>query len=707
MTYLVAGHDRGEGGVRIARPTDFELEPRFDRNGPDVDLGPLDATLRRAARADGKLLAAGRSAALLRAHSEAGDPVAEAIVPILGEPLNGIIFRSAATNMHGSTTFIAASAGLRTGELYRVGVSSDLDERRLARVLGVPLADVLSRRTPIVEKRRAMAKVDFFGATVPSWDLILKRRRVSPAALRQSPHQRALAGHGLVPFCHEHGEMLIDQCPRCGASLTWAKAEGVDLCPDPNCLFDLREARTCRIDEPTLERVRPLVQLLDPDPAIHGSARSALTDDLRVMNRGETFEFAWRFGRIALNGGVGPRLSAKALAAETIVDTLATGADIITDWPGRFLDLISKRLSTSGGEAALTLAAAFLRAAWSKYSYAPSHGEAMRRFGIEGTTSHQRLVRAAVPGAMNGSEAAAYVGISHTHFVRLHRSRVFPALVEQGDENKFASFRAEDLQELKTAVAVHVPLCAASERLGISHHGVEQLMCLGILQEVGREAFRVIYSSVQFSCGSLDALVRDVEARSVLSGTEDLIPLYRAIMIVGGREKPWGPIFCAIVQGRLPIRLVEKRGKNKLAERIDIRRADLALIATLEFDRSDHPEFPFRRCMPRRDAHELLNIHPTGLSKTDLASLHALPSGDGKRLEIEPLLLLARRLIAPGEISMRWSDGTRPVPPFMRLRRQRQIIRLGTLGWDRADVERRALAHANGQSERPGGQPVS
>jgi hypothetical protein len=255
-------------------------------------------------------------------------------------------------------------------------------------------------------------------------------------------------------------------------------------------------------------------------------------------------------------------------------------------------------------------------------------------------------------------------------------------MAASGSKNVHAFYSRTGLAPLRALIASRVEAGAASELLGITRHGVEQLACLNLLNHLGDQEIEVLYDGLQISAKSLREL-----ADRLLAGAcrwtqpEETISIRRALLTIGGREKPWGPIISLMLAGCLPYGL--STGKGRLVSRMSIRIQDIITLAALAFDRRDHA-FPFAATMPRRDAEELLNLTPNAMYqaiRTELRNCH----GQGKKLLVAPLLQIARSRISSSEILARWGNGRRRPAD---LRKKGSPRRIGNVGWDRTEVEK-------------------
>lgn len=160
------------------------------------------------------------------------------------------------------------------------------------------------------------------------------------------------------------------------------------------------------------------------------------------------------------------------------------------------------------------------------------------------------------------------------------------------------------------------------------------------------------------------------------------LPIRAAMKVIGGREKPWGPLLIAMLAGDIVFRL--KEGKGRLMNRIVVRQDELEKIKTLRFEPCEFSAFAFESWINRRDSEELLNINPRSFGKAIEEGNIKRPSGS--QHDRQKILALSKDHISPPEILARWSseDNRRP----QTLLRESHILRRNILGWDRAEAEK-------------------
>jgi hypothetical protein len=612
-----------------------------------------------------------RSAGELPVHRLAWGVVAKT-----DESLMGLSSRSCADHLHQTTEFLLSSAGAQHHRVFNLAINPTISSKALAYVLCQPIEEVIRRLHDVVPSKSSVATRCFFSAHVADYDLILRDRLVSPSALAHSVHHRALHQHGLLPFCHETGDFLIGVCPRCDRKLGWYWSLGIERCDNFKCGFDLRDAEAKKVDAAMLERISPLAKLLDPRQDVHAAALASFDEPLRHLNRGALFELAWRVGWISRTGRVTGRDSHKKLPVAEIVATLDAGVAGLRDWPARLEERVVAAIQAVATDEAGALARAYRRLATGPDAW-DEHRAVVRQTAPQLMLPLSKLV-CAVTGGLASKKAAAYLGIDPQAFLRLQRGRFFKPLMKTGT---FSVLPSSTLEPLRRNLQERVPIGAAAERLGTTLHAVEQLICLGRVTLINDAALRILYKGQQITRSTLCNLQESLKkGAGILPRGVTPVPLTRALMLIGGREKPWGPVIALMLDGQLRYSL--RPGKKRIMKRLLVHPDDVAKLLHLHFDRGDH-NFDFATTMPRRDAQELLNLTAEHIGKAIADDLpHA--TTNSKQLLVEPLLHMAAERISAGEILARWGKGRR-MPELLQDRQR--FPRLAVTGWARRKVE--------------------
>ena len=226
------------------------------------------------------------------------------------EPPHGCLLRLAECNGLPGTNAVLSITGLRVGML-RIGRDLDL----LATVLNCDVGELEANST--AQRNNAQAVVS--GHILrPEADLLPSSiRRVCPACVAQSAHQRTWWDWSFVSTCPTHGCMLVDQCS-CGSKLSWKDG----------CVFKCYSCQFGDVRDLPLELVHPRTSA--PDLwAIErftggDAARVEFLDDVPL---GYAAEMVKRIGMLDL---FGYRLSCPTLAEPTVVrDARARGFDLV------------------------------------------------------------------------------------------------------------------------------------------------------------------------------------------------------------------------------------------------------------------------------------------------------------------------------------------------------------------------------------------
>ncbi len=608
------------------------------------------------------------------------------------EGLMDLVFRTAAENIHESTAPILDEAGLPHHVSFNLAIRPDLDQARLAHVIWQPVAEIAKRRYQALENASGPPLISFFGTPVASYDLLLRPRRVAPQRLAEAPYHRAIWQHGLVPFDLVTGEWLIDTCPRCGTRMRWYHSPGVSICHRADCRFDLTSMCGLCVDPVRFATAGPICRLLDPDPTVHETALAVLPDSIRELGRGAAFELIWRLGRATVRNGSAKRDVHKSLPAGEIVDGICAGARLIAEWP-HSLDLHVRRLITKGDDEAATSFVCALREIGSHRQSWAAHRGTLLTSAPQFVARDRKVYMHFSDDGIDGAGARQVLRVSTDRFIRARDSQLVQAAATGGKVNVHAVFSQTQLETIRTGLDDRTPAGKLAELLGISRHGVEQLVCLDGVGQAEEPFVRELYSGLQLSSRSVADLIDELEGGQDpnIEAEHDSVPLRQALMLFGGREKPWGPILQAFRNRSIAYGL--GRGRT-FAARVRIQPADVASIIGLRFDRAAY-RFDFSARVNRRDSQETLNLTPVLMMSALQRELMA-PGADKRDLAVDQVLQIARRRISGGEILARWGNGRRM--PY-QLRNTRRFSRLGATGWDRRIVET-AMLHSSSMKER-------
>jgi hypothetical protein len=209
--------------------------------------------------------------------------------PIPGESLLGFTNRCFARTPAKQAVQGLALAGI--GKLTPTGLATTLDDPVLVEGLATLLRtskDEIGQRLyrPCKLDNGRSAAIDFFGTRIRADYRDSRLRRMSPRALKISPHHRAVWDLRIFSFDPETREPLIDTCPECSRPLGWRRAYGIancDWCLDPETrrpLIDLRNYPRPPIEVEDEEAIDFVTGLIDPDPHVKSFAAGKAARDL-------------------------------------------------------------------------------------------------------------------------------------------------------------------------------------------------------------------------------------------------------------------------------------------------------------------------------------------------------------------------------------------------------------------------------------------
>ncbi len=603
-----------------------------------------------------------------------GPRVSTAVLPFVDESLISIAVRTAGSNHLPRVSRLLDAADGVYHAFVNLASRNDVDFDQLAWACRLPAHEIDDRRYRETMIHSTLPGLDFHGAYVPAYDLRLKSRRVAPSWLRQAPYHSAIGHHLLIPHCPSSGELLVDQCPRCNTKLTWSE---LDIRKCQACDFNLAEAAVGRISDELRDATSLMVDLIHPDPARQRAALNRLPPVLQVINRGTVFEVGWRLGAIFAGGDAYDRDQARQLTIAVRLKVLAAGSNILSAWPN---SLAERLTNTDEVERRAKIMAAIRHIAVPRNAW-PHHRQLLLQAlpGLE--KSNSTAIKLALVAGGNAAETTKALGVGQKVFERLRASNHLHPIVSAGEHNLHQIFDISSHAMLAKKLADRTGITCVSEQLGIGRSGAEQLCCLGFLDLLNDRFMRDAYVERQIAQSGLQALRQRLELGAVEIEVADRIPLYQALRIIGGREKPWGSVIAFMLNG-LPYHLA-KPTRWAFMTRVSIRIADVPLIAGMTFDRQAFPEFDFEQEMPRRDAERLLNITPDYLQA-------AIAAGELRRnanglFDWQHVMNRACEFISGGEILMRWgkSGKTKPAP----FRGRKKLERISSLGWQRSVVE--------------------
>ena len=630
--------------------------------------------MKRAIRIDTDQLAASR-------------PLVVAVNPLPGESLASLVARSTRRNVLRYPRVILSEVGLSMEQTGTIAIEIAGLEERLAEKIGCSTADVLARAMPKVPISSA-GDIQFGGSTMVGFDLDLKRRWISPATLSQADAHLVAWSCRLLPFCPISLERLISKCPRCMEVLGWREAWGIGICE--HCRQKVEHPDGEVLEPHLVEGYRTFAKLISSDQAERAEAMAALSPEVQAFSLAHLARLIVGLGRNC-RAEPFPRYH-PGLPAKTVADVVALGTDMLHDWPNRLRDRIVAEIGAIG---------------WDHEQPVRPMLQGLRKLGSYSVPRPEQinLVRTAIPEvfepkprALGGLRASvmilkdirSHINLSTTQMKPVNDARALQFSMRSDSPRSRLQYDRESTMDFINRLKASEPASAAEGTLGIPRYGVEQLVCLGEISREDHPAIEIIYPGLRLV--SPLAYLADIKAAARSDAVPcDAISLRRAIRCIGGRCKPWGVVLKAMRSGELDFWLPDDEVRGDRTERFVARAlvcpTNLSAFIRQVFKEADFPDFHhFSPGMCQIDAGDLLNIDPGHMIEVIAAGgLEFEAQARGSRCPKERVLELARTMITPTEICVRW--GLHPSKVNRAMRSNDRIARF-LVGWLRTDVER-------------------
>ena len=577
--------------------------------------------------------------------------MSQAFTFIAGESFNGAVARWADT-VGGLERMIDLTrvAGVRYGHHQRAAAADEPGICALASEMDVDAKELLSRAMPNApgDYTNQLHPLTFYGVTIPSLLVEKNVRRFSPAGLAVSPHHRALWDLRLIPVCTVTGEVLLDSCgdPECGKT-GWTATLGIDRCE--HCMTDLTQATTTRIPDDTRKVLAQFAGLFSHDLSVRDATVGLLPPNVASLGPDDIIDLLMRVTKVVDRDMPVDLPGLRNAPPLALASAIATSWAVLVGWPGALTEIVSDHVALrtgchNDGNAGRTMR--FLsptRQAAAGQSVLTLISDWRRSISVDhpdGAVTNERTVPGGFVAEVTKLDTAKVVeyrrlGIFKTHFV-------LDSLRPE------ARYDVAEIEGIRIALSDRCSVGAARLALGMSSHGVEQLVAMKLLDDIDHPYLDFHYGERQISRSSVDDLISAVRATSDGAPARSTLTLRSAMKAIGGHVKPWGPVFAMLVAGELPIRV--DPDVHRLTDAIFIDDAVIPLLRTLRLP--DKVAASLSRTMSKVDAAELLNL--SALKITELLS--HIPTAVGshsKAVALEVVERLAKRHIAVAEIAAR------------------------------------------------------
>lgn len=558
------------------------------------------------------------------------DPGRPLVIPVsakAGEGLPELVLRAASENGYTATSTVLLVSGL-SGR-YAAGIATNAigHEQALAATLGVEggketIVNLIYRP---VEGRPGWQ--EFFGAPMRVAHREVLRRRVSPLALRQSNHGRAVWSVKVFSFDPATKETLLDKCPECGTWLGYGLSYGVSYCG--KCLHedsegfirgrvDMRDYPQPRIEVEDMEALDFVTRLIDPNPEVRSSFRPKLPEALRSYSRGATFEFA-----VALACAITadpakvtaflPRPAARHEYSRFTPEVLALAGRTILSWPKGFDRLASMARENAdlrkghfgikkelGALLALRLDP-HIESGLREVSRTAIEQD-MRRTAT-GHTMVRRKENLFREDLLTMQQASKRLGVTGKTMRRLVCDGTISSHRAGTAEKAPVLVSRTEIDAVLEAKCGFVAAGSLSKRIGFPIMVLQSLATAGILQEKANPPG--LAAGLYYLEGSVGALLELLSCHAhPISAQKDLWDLRRAALLAGSpRKNPWPGIFRGVLEGQL--KLFSRSSGKALLGRYFLEEAAISRISEIAIP---WPEPPDRAPLMRADIGFLLDL---------------------------------------------------------------------------------------------------
>jgi hypothetical protein len=611
-------------------------------------------------------------------------PLALPVEPVAGESLIGLVARATRLNVLGRTSIILDQCGIRL--LHPGTIGQDLPgPALLSTQLGCSEEAILARMHPYVDQDSGSLDIKWGSGALLRSDLILERRLVSPKALKQSEHHRAAWANRLLPYCQESLELLVDTCAACGRQQGWRHAWGIGHCDEKSCQKPLVHLTSEQLPSSLVEGYRLFAALASVVPSERDLEVAKLHPALQALPAAVLINFALQIGALLQEQPVRlHRTAISNLLPGELASIASSGANQLADWPNHFRATVAEQLAEAGptsGKRHRTILNGLRRLA--SRAARPEQVALLRQALPEAFEHAAVALSALVVPAVGANVVCRTANLRTSELKAIREAGLIKHRVIVAGKRMQVQYDKSDTEDLARRHREAVFASRLEQKFGLPRYASEQLACLGIVQREAHPALALIHPCLRLTAASIDNLLQRLEAAARQDLGPDLMPLGTAIRIMGGKPKPWGNIFLALVDGTLPFEL---HGTGKFVRRAQVRLNDIKPFAPVYFEQSDWSGFPFEQTFTQIDAAEVLNLDALQIRRVIASGeLTFSPQGVAVITPRAPVLELAKVYMATAEIALR--TGT----PFIRvphLMAEHPSIMRHPAGWARDDFER-------------------
>lgn len=549
------------------------------------------------------------------------------------------------------------------------------DPDRLGRDAGI-------RQGNAAPDERGRQRVGFGDLIVEGCHLDHKSRRFSSASLKVSPHHRTDWLNRLLPYCPFSFELLSDACPSCQKDLRWTEPFGIEYCE--SCEHDLRKSSSPHLEPPLRRDYRAFADLCSLEEHRRETALTSLPPAIRKTPPGTLLRTALQVGQFVRGNDPIPETHLSRLPASDLAHIVASGMRALTEWPDQFQSWVANEANAR-------------RSDQIRYS---ALKRSVRLFArrIEREPGGRKLIKKLLPEfAQAATGAPVALGAHYSMAEAKKRLQTdydkIKMLCESGFVENSAFEREDGTVARRLLDGERVDQIAADLDGAVRHwefwtafrlpsYAIEQLICLDVIKGLTDPAIVTLRKEAMVRREELDRLARRLGRRA---RTESPPPCAKSLRVlsheIGGRLKPWGAIWKALIDGDLPF---WTRSGGLSTQHILVEPIAWQKFSVKTFEKGAFPDFPFKTFMNNCDLSEVLNLQPKetiAIRKAELIEPRAYKFT--LRYEVEDVLDLAAKYVSITEL-MRRSEQVKKV--VVRKLNEANVKARSCL-WDRGTAE--------------------
>lgn len=511
------------------------------------------------------------------------------------------------------------------------------------------------------------SEISIHGLNLKDHHILRNVRRVSPAGLREQSFHRFPWQLFDLPFCTQHWEMLIEECPspECRHTLSWSAPQSPHICE--SCGFDLRFADTQKIEETDRRHLQFFADLVSADPLDHQRAILPLAPNLRQLNRGELIQLAILFGRVDATLKGDPIASEhKYLLACPTMQT--RGADIVRRYPQSLNELLDNDIEGVTPRLITKLKAMYP----SSLTAAPkafikdmiTDLSSGRQPGIRGLAARRKEI-----GALTARNVASLFGIDNAAVRRLVKAGHLKSTHIKGDARKLDWFSQEDVDVLAATLRDKITPDEVVSKYGLPLHAIEQLVQIGVLRWHPSPALTECFLGQYLMRSEVETFIDQLNCVSHKDGGDNTrICLSEVFAATGPTPKPWAPILEMARVGALKGGLWQIDPKAGFASKnltVDVTLLANVLQGLVPWGPQNEPT---RHYCTQLEVEERLSIFPRDTSTLIKAGVLLQVLRGSTKISRASMLEVAAEYISSAEIAARVGIEPRKVAKWIRHR---------------------------------------